>query len=195
MTLKHAPNYRAQEMQTIAEWILAGESGSVVGLPGCGRSNLLDFLCQKPEILVPYLREQAKQVALIPVDLNNLPATDLATLYRVILRAFYWARHRFDQPIYDIISELYLDTRTTTDPFVAQSAVHELFFALEALPMQLVLVLNRFDYFCETATPSALNTLRGLRDSFKETLSFIVGMRQEVAYLPDPERWVTCMIC
>jgi hypothetical protein len=32
--------YRSKEMQTIARWILAGESGSVVGLAGCGRSNL-----------------------------------------------------------------------------------------------------------------------------------------------------------
>jgi len=31
-----------------------------------------------------------------------------------------------------------------------------------------------------------VNTLRGLRDRFKETLSYIVGMRQAVAYLPEP---------
>jgi hypothetical protein len=31
-----------------------------------------------------------------------------------------------------------------------------------------------------------LNTLRGLRDSFKDTLCYLVGMRQEVTYLPDP---------
>jgi hypothetical protein len=32
-----------------------------------------------------------------------------------------------------------------------------------------------------------INTLRGLRDNFKGTLSYIVGMSQEVAYLPNPE--------
>ena len=52
--------------------------------------------------------------------------------------------------------------------------------------MQVVLVLNRFDRFCQTATPQMINTLRGLRDSFKDTLCYLVGMLQEVAYLPDP---------
>lgn len=46
--------------------------------------------------------------------------------------------------------------------------------------------MNRFDRFCETSTPQMVNTLRSLRDRFKETLSYIVGMRQEVAYLPEP---------
>jgi hypothetical protein len=31
-----------------------------------------------------------------------------------------------------------------------------------------------------------INTLRGLRDTFKDTLCYIAGMRQEVAYLPNP---------
>ena len=51
--------------------------------------------------------------------------------------------------------------------------------------MRVVLVVNRFDRFCETSTPQMVNSLRTLRDRFKETLSYIVGMRQEVIYLPD----------
>jgi hypothetical protein len=46
--------------------------------------------------------------------------------------------------------------------------------------------MNRFDRFCETSTPAMVNTLRSLRDRFKETLSYIVGMHQAVAYLPEP---------
>ena len=35
-------------------------------------------------------------------------------------------------------------------------------------------------------TPHMVNTLRGLRDDFKDTLCYVAGMGQEVAYLPDP---------
>jgi len=49
-----------------------------------------------------------------------------------------------------------------------------------------VLVLDRFDGFCQTATLQMLDTLRGLRDSFKDTLCYIVGTRQEMVYLFDP---------
>lgn len=181
------PTYRTKEVEMLAHWILAGESCSVVGLPGCGRSNLLDFLCHRPEVLHTYLLPDTGPIVLIPVNLHSLPASDLATLYRVILRSFYWIRDRFDQDMQGTITALYLENRAAQDPFLSQSALHELLFAFQAEPIRVVLVLNHFDRFCQAATPQMLNTLRGLRDSFKETLCFIVGMCQEVAYLSDPD--------
>jgi hypothetical protein len=47
----YPPTYRASEMRTLAGWITSGASGSVVGLVGCGRSNLLRFLCEHPAAL------------------------------------------------------------------------------------------------------------------------------------------------
>lgn len=184
---KHPPTYRTQEMKTLARWIAAGESGSVVGLPGCGRSNLLDFLCHQPQVLHSYLPQAADSIVLIPVDLKNLPANDLSTLYRVILRAFYWVADQFNSNLKEIVNDLYLENRATQDPFLSQSALYELLFAFQAANTRVVLVLNRFDYFCQTAHPGIVNNLRALRDSFKDTLYFIVGMRQETAYLPDPD--------
>ena len=47
----YAANYRADEMQTLASWILAGASGSVIGLSGIGKTNLLNFLSHRPDVL------------------------------------------------------------------------------------------------------------------------------------------------
>lgn len=179
-------SYRAKEMKLLADWIAAGESGSVVGLVGCGRSNLLGFLCHRPEVLRCYLPAEIGPVFLIPVDIYNLPTNDLSNLYRTILHAFYWVRERipleFQQPIID----LYLENRAVQDPFLSQRALYELFRLFQEQHLQIVLVLNRFDRFCQTATPHMINTLRGLRDTFKETLCYLVGLPQDVAYLPDP---------
>lgn len=183
----HPPTYRAKEAKLLANWIAAGESSSVVGLPGCGRSNLLDFLCQHPEVIQSYMDSSAPAIAMIPVDLKNLPANDLATLYRVILRAFYWVRERFSSEINTIITNLYLENRAISDPFLSQSALYELLFTFQAEKTRIVLVLNRFDYFCQQASPGVVNNLRGLRDSFKNTLCFVVGMRQAAAYLSDSD--------
>lgn len=185
-------SYRAKQMQTLAEWIWAGESGSVVGLAGCGRSNLLSFLSDRPEVLSSLRQGTADfpsdaSVALISIDLNDLPANDSSTLYRVILRSFYWVSERFEQSLAEQISSLYLENQATQDPFLSQSALYEMLRAFRAKKTRVVLVHNRFDRFCEQATPQMLNTLRGLRDRFKETLCFIVGMRQQVPYLPDKE--------
>ena len=73
------------------------------------------------------------------------------------------------------------------DPFLPQSALRELFFLLQAEQIKVVLILDRFDRFCEMATPQMFDTLRGLRDTFKQNLSYIIGLRYEVDYLPEPE--------
>jgi len=174
-------------MQQLAGWIAAGESGSVVGLTGCGRSNLLGFLCHRPDALRPYLPPQTGPVALIPVDLNNLPNHHLSTLYRTILHAFYWVRDNFDPPLKQLVADLYTEHKAVRDSFLTQRVLYDLLQAFQVQQMQVVLVMNRFDRFCHHASPPMVNTLRGLRDSFKDTLCYIVGMGQDVVYLSDPE--------
>jgi hypothetical protein len=181
-----APTYRAAEMRTLAGWIASGVSGSVVGLVGCGRSNVLRFLCEQPQALQGYMPIDTPPIALVPVDLYDLPSENLADLYRTMLHAFYWVRERLAPPLAERAAALYLEHRASTDSFLTQTALYELLLAFQNAPMRVVLVMNRFDRFCETSTPQMVNTLRSLRDRFKETLTYIVGMRQEVAYLPDP---------
>ena len=173
-------------MSILAGWIEAGISGSVVGSAGIGKSNLLGFLCHRPDALLQYLPSGATAPVLIPVDLNNLPADDTATLYRVILRSFYESRGQFETSLKDIIATLYLENRAARDPFLPHSALRELFLELQEEQVRAVLVLDRFDRFCQDVAPEMTDTLRGLRDSFKDTLCYIVGMRQEVSYLDNP---------
>jgi Transcriptional regulatory protein, C terminal len=182
----YALDYRSAEMQCLAGWIAAGASGSVVGLIGCGRSNLLKYLCERPGALQRYMPDDAQPVALVPVDLNDLPSSQLVDLYRTILHACYWVRERFTPALAEVAAELYLTHRATADAFLAQKALYELILAFQRADTRVVLVMNRFDRFCETSTPAMVNTLRSLRDRFKDTLSYIVGMRQAVAYLPEP---------
>ncbi|MEM7128715.1 MAG: helix-turn-helix domain-containing protein [Chloroflexota bacterium] len=176
--------YRQREASQIATWIESGASGCVVGLAESGRSNLLTFLCHRRDVLEEYL-SRGRQVTLIPIDLFNLPANDLSNLYRTILHAFYWERDCVPPDLHAYATELYMANRASVDPFLPQMATYDLLRAFEDADQQVVLVLNRFDRFCATATPQMLNTLRGLRDSFKSTLTYIVGMLQEVIYLAN----------
>ncbi len=183
----YAPTYRAREVKTLAEWINAGISGSVVGLPGSGKSNLLGFLCHRPDVLQANLPPGSDPVAVIPLDLNNLPANNLATFYRVVLRTFHEVRERFAPEAQTLITHTYRENRATRDPFLPQSGLRELLLHFQTQRTRIVIVMDRFDQFCQTATLPMMNTLRGLRDSFKDTLCYLVGTRYEIAYLPDPE--------
>jgi hypothetical protein len=174
--------YRASEVQLLLDWIRAGVSGAVIGGPGSGKSNLLGFICNRPDLLAA-----DAGIILIPLDLNNLPVNDLATFYRTILRACYEARDRYDDDLRSVIVSLFLDYQHTPDPFVAQTAVREWLLRLQQDEMRVVFVVDRFDWFCEHASPEMADTLRGLRDSFKDTVSYIVGSRRELVYFADRE--------
>jgi hypothetical protein len=179
------PTYRTREMQILANWMLAGASGTVVGLAGSGRSNFWGFFGHRPDVVQSYLPPQADPVAVIPVDLNNLPSNTLATLYRVILRSFYTVQEHLDAALQQKVATLYLENRATRDPFLSQSALHELLMQFRVQGIRVVLVMDHFDTFCERVAPQMLFTLRGLRTSFKDILCYIVGTRCETAYLPD----------
>jgi hypothetical protein len=136
--------------------------------------------------LSQYLPDEATKTAVIPVDLNNLPANDTSTLYRVILRSFYEFRQHFEPQLQQLIATLYLENRAASDPFLPHSALRELILGFQEQQVRVYLTLDRFDRFCQDVDPEMVDTLRGLRDSFKDTIGYIAGMRQQVGYLPDP---------
>lgn len=178
--------YRAREIRQLAGWIQAGESGSIIGLPGAGKSNLLGFLSHRPEVLKSYLPEDFNPLALVWVDLNNLPSNDLSTFFRIILRSFYEARAQLaiiDSQLAQSIEQLYRKVEDKIDPFLCQSALREAIFLFQERKIRLVLVFDPFDQFCESATTQMLDNLRGLRDSFKAALSYLMGLRHEVSYI------------
>jgi hypothetical protein len=181
--------YQAGAMKTIAGWIQAGESGSIIGLPGAGKSNLLGFLSCRPEVMRHYLPADFGHLALIQVDLNNLPGNDLSTFFRAILRSLREAHEQLNliaEPLASSIEILYRRAEEKTDPFLAQSALREALLLFQEQATRLVLVLDPFDQFCETAPTQVLDNLRGLRDSFKDTLSYLIGLRHEVTYIRNP---------
>jgi hypothetical protein len=121
------------------------------------------------------------------MDLNNLPDNTLAALFRVILRTFYEHRARFDAALHPLITQLYLENRAATDPFLSQSALRELLIELQQRRHRVIFVLDRFDLFCRMLTPEMGDVLRGFRDGFKSTLSYIASMRVGLAYVPEPD--------
>jgi DNA-binding winged helix-turn-helix (wHTH) protein len=182
-------SYRAREVKTLAGWIRAGESGSIVGLAGTGKSNLLGFLSHQPQAMTQYLKGSPFKLATVFVDLNSLPGDDLATFYRVILRSLYEARvplSASEQTLPNTVEMVYRKVEEKADPFLVQSALREVLLSFRETETCLVLMLDPFDRFCRATTTQVLNNLRGLRDSFKTILSYLVGLRHRLVYVRDP---------
>ena len=179
--------FRAKEMRQVANWIRTNTSGSVIGLDGAGKSDFVSFLCHRVDALQQYLPASFPPVHPIILDLNTLPEPSLSALYRVILRTFYEKEDHFTDEAHEIIHQLYHEVRSTLDPFLSQSALRELIRYFQRQSERVVIILDRFDAACHLITPEMGDSLRGLRDSFKRTLSYISCMRLDYAYLQGPE--------
>lgn len=179
------PTYRSQELCTLAQWIRAGASGAVLGPRGVGRSNLLGFLCHRPDVLGQLLDPTTLPVAFVPVDLGDLPTAELGDFYRVLLRAFYEVGHHFPDAVDDHIAGTYRAHRGESDAFLCQSALREVLYACQKEGLRVVMVVDRFDAFAPLLTPAMAQALGVLHDTFRDTLLYIVGIRQSLAYLTD----------
>jgi hypothetical protein len=187
--MAYPTSYCAIEMEIIAGWLAAGKSGSIIGPAGIGKSNLLGFLCHRPDALQAYLPAGTPPIALVLVDLNDLTSDDPATFYRLILRSFYETNSRLDPSLAQVVTAAYAETRHVSDPFLVQTALRHLLFRFrEAGPgfAGVALVFDHFDHFCQKENRALTDSLRALRDTFKGLISYLVGMRQEISYLADP---------
>lgn len=184
---RYTPTYRAAEVRTLAGWVQASTGGSVVGLTGCGKSNLFQFLAQRPQALRQHLDAGAPPTLVLLLDLNDLVEPTLSNLYRLIMRTFYEARRHLPHGLEVNVAAQYIAQRQQTDAFLLQSELRELLRQCAALPLRVVLLLDRFDAFFELVSPALIDALRGLRDAYKETLCYIVAMRQPVTALGHPE--------
>jgi hypothetical protein len=186
--VQFSDTYREREVRQLVRWLLAGKNGSVVGLPGCGRSNLLGFLSHRCDVVKRYARANTPQLVLVPLNFNQLPSADATTLHRTLLHAINNRRFRFEPLIREEISRIQSSALEKQDLFVIQSYLQELLLLVQQSNARIAFILNYFHLFVERATPQTLDTLRGLRDSFRRTLSILVGTSKAITHLPDPDR-------
>lgn len=181
----YAITYRAPQMRTLAGWIAAGHSGSVVGTGGAGKSNLLGFLTHRPDALRSYLPEDVRALCVM-VDLNSLPSKDMSTVFRLVIRCFHAARDQLSPDLADQIHDLFETQIAQQDAFVVQTALFDWLSHVTRADYRVALVMDRFDRLADRSMPELVDGLRAFRDAFKGRFCCIVGMRQPATYLPDP---------
>lgn len=146
-------DYRAAEVDAIRKATLAGDSVSVVGLSGAGKSNLLGFLANRHSL--PTHR-------LVLVDSNRLPEFTRPAFLRLIRRA---------------LGETH--TVGPDDELEALDAVLETQLASGNVSLLLDLsLLDRSGAMTGDSTRVLFNNLRALRDAHKFQLTFVTASRR-----------------
>lgn len=178
--------YRHEQVVTLARWVAAGESGSLIGGSGTGKSNLIGFLSIRPDVLAASLPNTKEPFVLIHFDVNSLPALTLTYFYRGLIQALQNASGLNDET-QEKLGALITSVANWDDAFFVLSTLrtaHQLL--IDGMNTRIVWLIDRFDEACQRLDAQALSSLRSLRDQLKGRLCYIVATRHPIEQLRDP---------
>lgn len=178
--------YRSEAVAEILRWIALGESGMVIGGSGTGKSNIAGYLAARSDVTRQYLPEPIENYCFLLLDLNGLPVITTANFYRSLLYVLEEAMAA-DPDLSQRMNAILQRVTHQEDIlalYLALQRAHQLL--IHHAGKQVIWLLDRFDAGCTRLEPSTLNSLRNLRDQFKDRLSYIAFSRCPLARLCDP---------
>lgn len=178
--------YRHEQMATILRWIALGESGVVVGASGTGKSNIAGYIANRPDVTSRLLPEGSAHYCFLHLDMNSLPSVTTTNFYRGLLYTLQDAAEQtpaLREPLDQLLNRLPAGDDHLALHFALQKA-HEIL--IRRAGKHVVWLIDRFDAACQHLEVGVLNSLRNLRDRFKEQLSYVLFTRFPLARLRDP---------
>ncbi len=178
--------YRAEAVAEILRWITLGESGVVIGGSGTGKSNIAGYLAVRTDVTGEHLPETLDNYCFLTLDLNGLPVITTANFYRSLL--FTLEEAMASDP--DLSQRMTAILQRVTNQedilalYLALQRAHQLL--IHGAGKQVVWLLDRFDEGCLRLEAATLNSLRNLRDQFKDRLSYVAFTRCPLERLRNP---------
>lgn len=181
--------YRSPAVAELLRWVKLGESGVLIGSSGSGKSNIVGYLPVRSDVTQRWLPATLGNYHFLLLDINGLPGINTSNLYRVML-------HTLQQAVANN-SELSAGIKTIRAELPNSSDALELYLALQSAhrllladdDQHVVWLFDRFDEGCQRLEADTLNSLRNLRDHFKEQLSYIAVTRHPLAQLRNPSEY------
>ncbi|MCB0121038.1 MAG: helix-turn-helix transcriptional regulator [Caldilineaceae bacterium] len=180
----YPPDYCYREMRTIAHWIDIGASGIVLGLPGSGVSTLLRYLSHRSEVLSDYLVGH-KLVVPIWLELQPMAEPVPTTIYRLFLRGLLTQSAQLPTVITADLRHSCQSALRDTDLFVLQTWLFTLIEHFQRAQITLLFAFDRTDALPPETQMAVGTNLRLIRDQFRETVLYLMGMRRRATYFED----------
>jgi hypothetical protein len=181
--------YRAEIIAPLIQSLAAGECGSVVGINGIGKTNMLQQL-QRPEVAAHYAINQAAPLVFCSLDANMLANRDGWGLFEGLAEALAAGLRGVLPPeVYATILTAHAAILTAYGSYPI--ALRHCAAALDAAlsHVHLVIIFDEFDTLFPQIPEAALRNLRGLRDRHKYRLMYLTLSRERLANLCPEALW------
>jgi len=187
--LNQSLTFRNIEVKQLLNWLHAGESASIVGVSGVGKSNLFNHLLDS-EVQKYHLERKLDDFIFVRVNFHYLPDFSNRSIYSLILEQFEllgdWVEQAgLESTIIDKIEEQHEALLNAGDDLLKVQRYFKVALRLLLANSQrkLVLLCDQFDDIYQEADDRLFANLRGLREAYKYRLSYLIFTRDVLTSL------------
>jgi hypothetical protein len=180
-------SFRQVEVARVMQVLRAGDSCSLIGVSGMGKSNLFRFLCH-PSVGEHFLEQEWVNFLILQVDIHALAEVNEAAIYDLFFERLILAMEaqKVERGLIDQIAALHKEAEPQQDRLIwLKYFSRALRTCARIRPFRFVFMLDQFDELYRTLEPRFFVNLRALRDEHKDRLTFIIFSRDELPAIRD----------
>lgn len=178
-------SYRSEEVAAIMRYLRFGDSVSVVGVSGMGKSNLFRFL-QRPEIREAVFQANWTNYLIVGFDSNALGQITERAAYDLLLESLL-AEAKRTGVVAELIAqldELHAAIKVSSQDLDGKRMFGQAMrLLLESTARHVVILFDQFDQAYEQLPSHFFANLRFVRDEFKHRISYVTFTREELPRL------------
>ncbi len=187
--VKQETGFRNLEAKKLFNWVKAGESASIVGMSGVGKSNLFNHL-RDPQTQAMYLGATENRTIVIRANFHYVPDFSDRSVYSLLLEQLEMLdaeRFNISEEVIDEINDLHEKLLDANDDVlkVQRYFKQAVRMVLGNSNRRLVILCDQFDEIYQEASPRLFANLRGLREAYKYRVSYFIFTRDLLTNLMD----------
>ena len=181
-------NARHFEIEKLLNFVREGNSCQLLGLPGVGRSDLLELLAYNKKIRDKHLGRDDLQMLFVMVDFSEIrkrPLFDAMKFLFLSLADSLRDQHMMEE--YRVVNESFREALSFHDELVLFQELKQVvdFLAIQK-KLILVFLFDRFEEYVPSVTGEFFTNLRILRNRAKYRFSVIFSIDRPLEILLDP---------
>jgi len=179
---------RQFEIEKLLGFVREGNSCQLLGLPGVGRSDLLELLAYNKKIRDKHLGADKQQMLFVVVDFSEIrkrPLYDAMKFLFLSLADSLRDQHMMEE--YRLVNESFREALSFNDELVLFQELKQVvdFLAIQK-KLTLVFLFDRFEEYVPSVTGEFFTNLRILRNRAKYRFSVIFSIDRPLEGLLDP---------
>lgn len=166
---------RFEEIEMILQYARVGNSSQLIGLPGVGKSNLLELLAYNRNVRIRHLDDKQTSYHFVLVnfsEVRNRPLTDVMKF--IFLELIDSLEERDMDEAYQTVSGIFKDSLSYQDEMVLfQGLKKSMDYLTQKKELSIILLFDRFESFIPSADHEFFSYLKILRNRAKYKFSVV----------------------